>query len=297
MSTAKRSNRLDHPTRWPLWLCTSVLLALITGCSSQPQPANDIGRTYVPYESGASDGKTNTDDAQTESLATDAPDGGKIIKAPEGIPDVEPTVVSYTDYNDPLIRVNRAIFAFNDFSYRYVLIPLANGYVKVLPLPVRDSVTNFFYNLKSPIYFANNLLQLEGKLACRNLARFVINSTLGIAGLFDPAEAWFGLERAEAHFDDTLMAWGADYGMYVVLPLLGPSDLRDGASAITDYFLNPINYLLDEPERFGARAVDYLQDYASDAERYKALYDKSEDPYILFRNLYLQSIMRDADYE
>ena len=294
MSTTRPPARPSHKTRWPLWLSSMLLLALVTGCSSQPQPANDIGRTYVPYESASSE---QTPEQGGSGLTREADDGGKVIDAPEGIPDVRPTVVSYTDYNDPLISVNRAIFAFNDFSYRYVLIPLANGYVKVLPLPVRNSVTNFFYNLKSPIYLVNNALQLEGKLACRNLARFLINSTLGVAGLFDPAEAWFGLERAEAHFDDTLMAWGADYGMYIVLPLLGPSDLRDGASAITDYFLNPINYLLDEPERFVVRSVDYLQDYASDAERYKTLYDKSDDPYILFRNLYLQSIMRDADYE
>ncbi|WP_052480915.1 MlaA family lipoprotein [Gilvimarinus agarilyticus] len=294
MSTSRQPALRRHLTRWPLWLSTSILLALVSGCSNQPQPANDIGRTYVPYESATSE---QAPEQGGSGLTREAAGGGKVIDAPEGIPDVKPTVVSYTDYNDPLISVNRAIFAFNDFSYRYVLIPLANGYVKVLPLPVRNSVTNFFYNLKSPIYLVNNALQLEGKLACRNLARFLINSTLGIAGLFDPAEAWFGLERAEAHFDDTLIAWGADYGMYIVLPLLGPSDLRDGASAITDYFLNPINYLLDEPERFAVRSVDYLQDYASDAERYKALYDKSDDPYILFRNLYLQSIMRDADYE
>jgi phospholipid-binding lipoprotein MlaA len=289
MSTALFSTRLNRSAHWPLWLCTGLLLALFSGCSSQPQPANDIGRTYVPYENGGS--------AAQPALATSAPDGGKVIKAPDGIPDVEPTVVSYTDYHDPLIGVNRAIFAFNDFSYRYLLIPLASGYARALPLPVRHSVSNFFYNIKAPIYFTNNLLQLEGGLACRNLARFIINSTLGIAGLFDPAADWFGLERAEAHFDDTLIAWGADYGMYIVLPLLGPSDIRDGASAISGYFLNPLNYALDDPERLGARAADYLQDYASDADRYKTLYDHSDDPYILFRNLYLQSIMRDADYE
>ncbi|WP_232305626.1 MlaA family lipoprotein [Gilvimarinus polysaccharolyticus] len=295
MNTSKHLTRPTFLVRPRLWLCTGLLLALISGCSSQPQPANDIGRTYVPYEhsvNGSSHSKTTQ-----QPLTIDKAAGGKIIKAPEGLPDISPTVVSYTDYHDPLIKVNRAIFAFNDFSYRYVLIPLANGYVKVLPLPVRNSVSNFFYNIKSPIYFANNLLQLEGKLACRNLARFIINSTLGIGGLFDPAEAWFGLERAEAHFDDTLIAWGADYGLYIVLPLLGPSDVRDGSSAITGYFLNPLNYLFEDPERLGIQGTDYLQDYASDAERYKALYDQSEDPYLLFRNLYLQSIMRDADYE
>ena len=272
-------------------LAIGLWLAFLTGCSTQAQPDYGIGRTYVPHETAIGQSPSEP------PLTSDAPGAGKIIKTPEGMADIQPTVVSYTDYRDPFITVNRAMFAFNDVSYRYALIPLANGYVKVLPLPVRNSVSRFFYNLKSPIYFVNNLLQLEGKLACRNLARFVINSTLGLAGLFDPADAWFGLERAEAHFGETLRFYGAGYGMYLVLPLLGPSDLRDGASAISDYFLNPVNYLLQDPERLGVRATDYLQDYASDAERYKALYDKSDDPYILFRNLYLQSIMRDADYE
>ncbi|HEY7884848.1 MAG TPA: VacJ family lipoprotein, partial [Cellvibrionaceae bacterium] len=229
--------------------------------------------------------------------ASDVEQGVKVIDAPEGIPDVEPTVVSYTDYNDPLIGFNRVMFAFNDVTYRYALIPLASGYVKVVPLPVRNSVTNFFYNIKTPIYFVNNLLQLEGRLACRNLARFIINSTLGVAGLFDPAADWFGLERAEAHLDDTLRRYGLGYGAYLVLPLLGQSNLRDGTSALADYTLNPITYLAENPDRLFISGFDYLQDYSSDAERYKILREKSDDPYILFRNLYLQSIMRDADYQ
>lgn len=263
------------------WLLITLLAVAGSGCASLNQPEQDVGRRYVPLETPASD----------------VEGGVKVIDAPEGIPDVEPTVVSYTDYHDPLEGFNRAMFAFNDVAYRYALIPLASGYVKVVPLPVRNSVTNLFYNLKTPIYFVNNLLQLEGALACRNLARFVINSTLGLAGLFDPAADWFGLERAEAHFDDTLMKYGAGYGAYLVLPFFGPSDLRDGTSAITDYLLNPITYLMDDPEKFGVKAFDYLQDYSSDAERYEVLREKSDDPYILFRNLYLQSIMRDQDYQ
>ena len=268
-----------HPI--PRWIFILGLIALGSGCASLNQPQENVGRTYVPVETPASE----------------VDQGVKVIDAPEGIPDVEPTVVSYTDYNDPLEGFNRAMFTFNDVAYRYALIPLASGYVQVVPLPVRNSVTNFFYNLKTPIYFVNNALQLEGALACRNLARFVINSTLGLAGLFDPAADWFGLERAEAHFDDTLMKYGAGYGVYLVLPFFGPSDLRDGTSAITDYFLNPVTYLMDNPEKFGVKAFDYLQDYSSDAERYNALREKSDDPYILFRNLYLQSIMRDTDYQ
>ena len=263
------------------WLLLALILITGSGCASLEKPTQDVGRRYVPVE--------------VPSSALES--GVKVIDAPEGIPDVEPTVVSYTDYNDPLIGFNRAMFTFNDVVYRYALIPLAGGYVKVVPLPVRNSVTNFFYNLKTPIYFVNHLLQLEGRLACRNLARFLINTTLGVGGLFDPAADWFGLERAEAHFDDTLMRYGAGYGIYLVLPFFGPSNLRDGASAIGDYFLNPLTYLGQEPERSLLKGFDFLQDYATDAERYEVLREKSDDPYILFRNLYLQSIMRDADYQ
>jgi phospholipid-binding lipoprotein MlaA len=211
--------------------------------------------------------------------------------------DIEPTVVEYDDYRDPLIGVNRAIFAFNDVTYRYALIPLSKGYVKITPQGFRNSVGNFFDNIRMPIYFVNNAFQFKFEPAARNLVRFGINSTLGLFGLFDPAKAWFDLEKAEAHFEDTLAHYGAGYGVYLVFPFAGPSDLRAGTSTVFDYMLDPIPELVDD--RSDATAIqiyDRFNDFAPYAEQYETLRKKSEDPYIFFRNLYLQGIQRDTDY-
>lgn len=212
--------------------------------------------------------------------------------------DPDATVVSYDDYSDPLIGFNRAIFAFNDVSYRYALIPLSKGYIKVVPEPARRSVGNFFYNIKMPIYFVNNSLQLKPKAAGTNLLRFGINTTLGVFGLFDPAKSWFDIERADTSVEDTLAQYGVGYGAYVVIPLLGPSDLRNGTSTLVEGFMHPIAYLVDsDRDRFLIQGFDYFQEFAPSAEQYPKLKEESEDPYLFFRNLYLQGIQRDADYQ
>ena len=211
-------------------------------------------------------------------------------------PAIVTNVVSYTDYRDPLIGMNRAFFVFNDYTYRYALIPVSKGYRRILPDPVHRCVDNFFYNVKAPIYFVNHLLQLEPAASGRNALRFGINSTLGLLGLFDPARAWFDLERAESHLEDTFARYGAGYGLYLVLPIFGPSDLRNGTSRALEHFLNPIPWLTEDPTTTAVQSYDYFQDFAPQAERYKPLREKSEDPYLFIRNLYLQGVQRDADY-
>ena len=209
---------------------------------------------------------------------------------------VEPTVVAYDDYRDPLIRVNRVVFAFNDVSFRYALIPLSKTYLKV-PEPVRQGISNFFHNIKAPIYLVNNALQLKPGAAGTNLSRFGINTTLGLLGLFDPAKHWFGIEKAEADFADTLAHYGAGYGIYLVLPLLGPSDLRNGTSSLTEHFLHPLNYLTDNPDTLIIQSFDHFQTFAPEAEAYQTLTEESNDPYIYIRNMYLQGVQRDAEYQ
>ena len=155
---------------------------------------------------------------------------------------------------------------------------------------------NFFYNIKSPIYLINNSLQLKPKAAGVNLLRFGVNSTLGLFGFFDPAKEWFSLEKAKTDFDDTFAHYGAGYGFYIVLPLLGPSDLRDGSSALIEGVFHPIPYLVDDPEGSIIQGFGYFQEFAPQAELYQQLAEESEDPYIFFRNMYLQGIQRDAAY-
>jgi phospholipid-binding lipoprotein MlaA len=270
----------SHPTKRSLtdfdrWIVFSLLLcALLSagGCAAINGPKN---RNSLRSEASA------------EILTFPAPGSAAAL---------EPTVVGYSDFKDPLIWMNRGIFAFNDVTYRYLLIPFGKGYVKVVPEPARESVGNFFDNIKMPIRAVNHLLQLEMKLLGRDLGRFGINTTLGLAGLFDPAKAWWGLEQADTDFDETLSRYGMGYGIYLVLPILGPSDLRNSASLVAGHFLNPILYLTENPERSAIQGFDVFQDFAPGAERYEILREKTEDPYIFFRNLHLQGVQRDEDY-
>ena len=205
-----------------------------------------------------------------------------------------PHVVAYRDYRDPLGGVNRVVFAFNDVTYRYVLIPVGNGYRRLLTAPVRQRVGNVFGNLRVPGYAVNHLLQLRPEAAGVNLLRFGINTTVGLLGIFDPAAAWFGLRRRETHFGDTLARYGVGYGVYLVLPLYGPADVRNAFSRGVDGLLHPLSYLVEPPAAALIRGIDYLQEFAPYGERYKRLHRSSGDPYIFFRNLYLQRIRRDA---
>lgn len=204
-------------------------------------------------------------------------------------------VVSYSEYKDPLIGFNRAMFAFNDVTYRYALIPVARGY-NTLPSPLRQGVGNFFHNIKMPVRSINYLLQLEMRKTGVDVLRFLVNSTVGVLGIFDPAAAWIELERTDTGFADTISHYGGGYGTYLVLPVLGSSDLRSGTGRIADYFLNPIPYLTQQPETTAIMSVDTLQEVAPSVESYNTLRDKSKDPYLFFRNLYLQGIQRDDDY-
>lgn len=213
------------------------------------------------------------------------------------LPADEATVVAFDeDYYDPLIKINRAIFSFNNYSYRYVLIPTAKAYRAVTPDPVEVHIGQFFNNIKAPISIINHLLQWEPGKAGRMTGRFLMNTTVGILGVFDPAKAWLDLDEEKTGFSDTLRDYGSGRGPYLVLPFLGPSDLRGGAGVVGDYFANPVPYLTEQPETGLIMAADTLQSFSSRAELYKKLYDNAEDPYLFFRNMYLQGQERDEFY-
>jgi phospholipid-binding lipoprotein MlaA len=236
--------------------------------------------------------------ASTERPRAAAGERGPFVgaPAPAGPEEAQPLVVSAPPARDPLLWLNRGIFAFNDVLYRGALILLARGYNKV-PRRARKSVANFFHNLRSPVYLLNHALQLRGARAGRTLGRLAVNSTAGLGGLFDPAEAWLGWSREPAHLHHTLAAYGAGYGIYLVLPLLGPSDLRSGVSLGAESFLSPIPYVLGEPEALALRSFDPFQEFAPRAPDYATLRAQAKDPYLFFRNLHLQGVQRDADAE
>ncbi len=286
-----------------------ITILLVTGCSTPATNSthlhlqkNQIKSPATPAEKKSTPiakiKGTNITPNVIPNKAPNTSPNTTAKKAPQTIQgtNITPNVVSYRDYNDPLIKFNRAVFVFNDVTYRYALIPLAKGYNQIVPEPVDKSVGNFFYNIKSPIYILNNMAQLKLPDAGKNLLRFVINSTLGIAGLFDPAKVWFNIEKKESHVEDTIAHYGGGYGTYLVLPLLGSSDLRNGTSSLVEVYLNPIPYVLQQPDASYVQAFDYFQEFAPSADNYAKLRGKSDDPYIFFRNLYLQGVQRDAEF-
>lgn len=136
-------------------------------------------------------------------------------------------------YADPWEGFNRRIYYFNAKADQYVLLPLVSGYQKVTPDFVETGVSNFFNNLGEVSTFINSLLQFKGAVAGETLGRFVVNSTIGLAGLFDVATP-MGLDEQNEDFGQTLGYWGVDAGPYLVLPLLGPSSLRDATGLVFD---------------------------------------------------------------
>ena len=152
--------------------------------------------------------------------------------------------------DDPYEGVNRAIFVFNDALDTYLLRPVAATYGFVMPEVGKRSVSNFVRNLAAPVVFANDALQGEGGDASVTAGRFVVNSTFGLFGLFDVADA-YGLSPHHADFGQTLYSYGLGPGSYVMLPILGPSTTRDSVGLAVDAALNPLTYLLTTPTNLG----------------------------------------------
>jgi phospholipid-binding lipoprotein MlaA len=142
--------------------------------------------------------------------------------------------------NDPLESVNRGIFSFNVALDRNVVKPVAQGYRDVLPQAVRDSIHNFFTNLRSPVIMFNDAIQGEGKLAGDTFGRMWLNTILGLGGIFDVATR-SGIPFHDADFGQTFGVWGVAPGPYVMLPVLGPSNPRDAVGAVAGWYADPAN--------------------------------------------------------
>ncbi|MBT5214403.1 MAG: VacJ family lipoprotein [Pelagibacteraceae bacterium] len=204
--------------------------------------------------------------------------------------DFETTVYEDEVY-DPFEGVNRAIFSFNNSADKVVLEPLAKGYKK-LPPPIQSGVGNFINNLKLPLAAVNQLLQGQGKNAMESTGRFLVNSTIGIFGLIDVADD-IGLNQKEEDFGQTLATWGVGDGFYIVLPLFGPSNLRDTTGMLMTMMTDPINaYAASQgeawaiPMRTAANAIDQRSQIIDEVN---ALRNNSVDYYAAVRSSYYQN--------
>ena len=185
---------------------------------------------------------------------------------------------------------NRAAHATNIALDRALLDPAATAYGTALPEPVRRGVSNFASNLNQPGYVVNNVLQLRLGDAAQNTLRFAVNSTIGVAGLFDVATA-MGIPEESTDFGETLHIYGVGEGDYVVHPVLGPSTTRDTVGMVVDYAMNPLRHYVDTPESYYSTAASIGSGlnsrYEFDDTIDSVLYE-SADSYAQLRSLYLQ---------
>ncbi len=191
--------------------------------------------------------------------------------------------------SDPLEPLNRAFFAFNDKLYFWVLKPVATGYETVVPEPLRVSVDNFFSNIRMPVRAINCLLQGKIQGFGTEIARFVLNSTVGIFGFGDFAKVVFSMEKQEEDFGQTLGKYGLGPGIYINWPFKGPSSLRDSIGDVGDGFLNPLDYIVDDVVyNVAVRGYDRLNIVSLSLGEYEAMKKAALDPYISMRDAYFQ---------
>lgn len=189
------------------------------------------------------------------------------------------------DQRDPLESYNRWMFGVNDAIDRGAVKPVAQAYVRTLPQPMRRGISNFFGNLGYPRTIANDFLQAKVGDGAKDTARLIVNSVLGL-GFFDPASN-LGLERHNEDFGQTLGRWGVGPGPYLILPLLGPSTVRDTLGRIPDEYSTGRHYIEDSTVKWSLTGLDVIDQRASllDAERFaKDTFDR----YAFIRNAWLQ---------
>ncbi|MDJ0956475.1 MAG: VacJ family lipoprotein [Arenicellales bacterium] len=197
------------------------------------------------------------------------------------------TTGSIQEYRDPFEKYNRAIYRFNDGFDRAILKPVAQGYRKVVPSPVRKSVGNFFRNLLEPTTIINDILQGKIEQAVLDTTRFLFNTTFGLLGFFD-FSTLAGLERHQEDFGQTFAVWGFKPGPFIMLPFIGPTNLRDGIGLLPYYlYTDPRLY---NPETsvnlalIGINAVDSRAQLLTGSK----LLDLQLDPYAFLRETYNQ---------
>ena len=327
-------------SRYPptLVLLIGLLLLVAPGCAT-------IADSLTPFESGTSAPAAQVAD-QIPPVSANGPSGPDIPLVTAGLPesvhdpvpatplspDPSPGILAADpsppaepfDYDpfarepgasaapmeeyDPWEGYNTTMFEFNRKVDKYVLKPVAKVYDQVVPVVLQRGFSNFFHNVRFVPRLLNNLFQAKFKGAGIEGSRFLINSTLGVAGFFDPAKYWLSLETPDEDAGQTLGAYGVKPGPYVILPLLPPFTLRDVTGFVIDIFLDPINYLVfpsveldGAPSliahknrgtttiaQFGSRVYEILNDRSLNLEKFQGVEEATLDLYVAVRNAYLQ---------
>ncbi len=236
------------------------------------EPAN--GATS---EKGAAPKTEAVSEAGVPPKAEAAPEEAEAVEAEE-----EATIA------DPIEPWNRAMFQFNDKLYFWALKPAARGYNAVVPEPARISVRSFFRNVAMPVRFVNSLFQGKFKAAGTELARFGINTTIGLVGFFDVAKSRFDLEAHNEDLGQTLGYYGMGGLMYIVWPFIGPSNVRDTIGYAGDSFLDPVSYIDPFEAALGVNAYGQINKTSLELGTYEDMVESALEPYIAVRDAYIQ---------
>lgn len=199
------------------------------------------------------------------------------------------------EINDPLSGYNRFMTQVNDTILIWFVKPVALTYSFIVGEPLRQSIANFFDNLGFPVRFVNNVLQLKTNQTGIEIARFGVNTTIGVLGFFDPARSWLELYPCPEDFGQTLAYYGVGRGFHLVLPLLGPSNLRDAIGKVPDYFLDTVIFIDKREIRLAVNGLKLVNMASLHIHEYEALRSDAVDLYILLRNAYEIKRLKDIE--
>jgi len=242
-----------------------------------PSPPSEASVPWVPLEAGARPVE-NVESPAPAMLAQAARPSSPAAPADDG-----------DDLYDPWEPFNEKMFDFNVKLDRHVLKPVARVYKTVMPEPFQVMISNGFDNIRFVPRLVNSLLQGKFGGAGREMSRFLINSTAGIAGLFDPAKDYWGIRPSSEDFGQTLGTWGAGPGPYLVLPVLAPTTVRDGIGMGVDTLIDPLGYFVPFlPTRLAMKIGDIVNDRALNYDLFQGVEETTIDLYSSVRHFYLK---------
>jgi phospholipid-binding lipoprotein MlaA len=265
----------------------SAQVADPTAAVAPPAPVLD-GAPPAPAPEGIEPATVAAATAETTTPAEPAVSADDVVMAQVRTPEPAAEPVEVEEY-DPWEPFNEKMFEFNRNLDRYVLKPVAKAYNVIMPEPFQLMISNGFDNISFVPRFVNSALQGKWGGAGRELSRFLINSTAGIAGLFDPAKDYWGIQKSREDFGQTLGVWGMSPGPYLILPFLEPLTVRDGIGKFVDTFMDPLSYYLPLFwDRLGMKVGDIVNERALNLDLYQGFEESVIDMYSAVRHGYLQ---------
>lgn len=255
-----------------------LLTFMVSACANSKNKAETTSSVSTPVPVAVT--TINTDYIDDDGLFADEDD---LFSDDEPLENDKGTEIS-----DPFYYFNKAMFHVNDKLYFWVLRPAAIGYKAITPQIFRVGVANFFHNITMPIRFTSNLLQGDLKSTGTELGRFVVNSTVGVLGVMDPAANYLDWQPSDQDMGLTLGKYGIGNGPYIVWPIFGPSTLRDTVGRSTDYFLSPLTYLQPDKLSITVQAVDKVNATYFSLGDYEAFKQAYIDPYERMKEFYIE---------